>query len=199
LTNKKGDENKGSEISRRSFLKIGAAAAGGGLLSSAIGYKPHLFASPLPSGYVDREVDGCCQFCQVRCTIKIQVKDGKVVNVYGNPDNYWTKGAMCPKGKSMVELSYSPHRLIYPLLRDGAGWKRISYTQALDMVARKILKLKEDYPEDYAHRLALFMPLWESRESELVALMALRMAGFPDSCSSITPLPWKRYLAEHSE
>ena len=171
------------EIDRRDFLKIGATAVGAGILSSTLGTKAPLFAAPLPAEYVDREVNSCCQFCQVRCTTRVQVKDGRVVNVYGNPENFWTGGAMCPKGKSMVELTYSPHRLLYPLMREGDKWKRISYQQALDLVAERILKVKEDFPDNYAHRVAMLEPLWESRESELAAKTALRLAGFPDLCS----------------
>ncbi len=171
------------EIDRRDFLKVGAMAVGGGILSSAFGTEAHLFGAPLPPEYVDKEVDSCCQFCQVRCTTRVQVKDSRVVNVYGNPDNFWTGGAMCPKGKSMVELTYSPHRLLHPLIREGNKWKRISYQEALDLVAERILKVKEDFPDDYAHRVAMIEPLWESRESELAAKMALRLAGFPDLCS----------------
>jgi len=170
------------EIDRRDFLKVGAMAVGGGILSSTLGKAP-LFAAPLPADYVDREVDSCCQFCQVRCTTRVQVKDGRVINVYGNPDNFWTGGSMCPKGKSMVELTYSPHRLLHPLIREGDKWKRISYQHALDLVAERILKVKNDFPDDYAHRVAMLEPLWESRESELAAKMALRLAGFPDLCS----------------
>ena len=108
-------------------MKIGALAVGGGILSSAFGKEGLVFGAPLPAKYVDREVDSCCQFCQVRCTTKVQVKNDRVVNVYGNPDNFWTGGAMCPKGKSMVELTYSPYRILHPLLREGDNWKQISY------------------------------------------------------------------------
>ncbi len=174
---------KKPEISRRDFMKIGAAGIGGGILSSTLDPKKLVFGAPLPSKYVDKEVDSCCQFCQVRCTTKVQIKDDRVINVYGNPDNYWTGGAMCPKGKSMVELTYSPHRILHPQLREGDNWKQISYKQALDMVAERILKVKKDHPEDYAHRVALFEPLWESRESELAAKMAIHLAGFPDYSS----------------
>jgi len=170
-------------INRRDFLKIGAAAVGGGVLSSTLGTKAPLFAAALPAEHVDREVDSCCQFCQVRCTTKVQVKDNRVVNVYGNPENFWTGGAMCPKGKSSVELTYSPHRLLYPLMREGSKWKRISYQQALNLVAERILNMKENFPDDYAHRVAMLEPLWESRESEIAAKMALHLAGFPDLCS----------------
>ena len=171
-------------ISRRDFMKVSALAAGSGMLSATWGTQGLVFGEPLPAEYVDKEVDGCCQFCQVRCTTKVQVKDGRVVNVYGNPDNYWTGGAMCPKGKSMVELTYSPERLLHPLIRAADGWQRISYEEAVDTVAEKFLDIKRQYPEDYAHRVALFAPLWESRESELAALAAMHLAGFPDFCHS---------------
>ena len=133
--------------------------------------------------YMDAEIDSCCQFCQVRCTTKLQMKDGKVVNVYGNPDNFWTAGSMCPKGKSLVETHYRKDRLLYPLRKTARGWERISYEKAFRIVVNKIKGVKENHPEDFAHRVALFMPLWDSRESELAALMAMQMSGFPDACS----------------
>lgn len=173
---------KTPNLSRRDFLKAGAMAVGSGLIGGPEGQTlPAEAAGPNGPG-VDREVDSCCQFCQVRCTTKVEVRNGKVVNVFGNPENYWTGGAMCPKGKSLVELTYSPHRILHPLVRDGSGWKRIAYSDAIRMIADRILQVKRDNPEDFAHRVALLMPLWESRESELAALMALRLAGFPDVC-----------------
>jgi len=118
----------------------------------------------------------------VRCTTRVQVRNGKVVNVYGNRDNVWTEGGMCPKGQSLVELTYSPHRLLYPLRREGNEWKRITYKEALDLAAERILKVKADSAEDFAHQVVLFAPLWESRESELAATMAMHLSGLPDIC-----------------
>ncbi len=171
-----------SGMHRRDFLKAGALAAGGlgAPLAFCAGANPS--AETEEAKPFDSEINSCCQFCQVRCTTKVQVKNGRVVNVYGNPDNVWTQGGMCPKGQSMVELTYSPHRLLYPLKRERNGWRRISYQEAIDLVANRILKVKEDSPEDYAHQVVLFAPLWESRESELAATTALHLAGFPDIC-----------------
>lgn len=176
-------KGKGLEISRRGFLKAGISTIGGGILCDGERSLSVAEAAEAGGPAFDREVDSCCQFCQVRCTTKVQVLNEKVVNVFGNPENYWTGGAMCPKGKSAVELTYSPDRILYPLVRDGSGWKRISYPDAIEMIASRILEVKRKYPEDFAHRVALFMPLWESRESELAALMAMQIAGFPDACS----------------
>ncbi|HYQ60656.1 MAG TPA: molybdopterin-dependent oxidoreductase, partial [Desulfatiglandales bacterium] len=171
-----------SGMNRRDFLKAGALATGSLGVPLAFCTEAHPSAVAEEEKPFDSEVNSCCQFCQVRCTTRVQVNNGRVVNVYGNPDNVWTQGGMCPKGQSMVELTYSPHRLLYPLKREGIGWKRISYHEAIDLVAGRILKIKADSPEDYAHQVVLFAPLWESRESELAAAMALHLAGFPDIC-----------------
>jgi len=170
-------------MSRRDFMKMGSAVVGSGVLSTMIDSDRLVLGTPLPLTELDREVDSCCQFCQVRCTTKVQIKDDRVINVYGNPDNFWTGGSMCPKGISLVELTYSHDRLLYPLKRTETGWERISYSEAVNMTADRIAKVKGDYPEDFPHRVALFMPLWDCRESELAALMVLKMAGFPDALS----------------
>jgi anaerobic selenocysteine-containing dehydrogenase len=87
----------------------------------------------------------------------------------------------------MVELTYHPDRLLHSLLRKGHSLQRISYKQAVEIAAEKILKVKKDFPDDYHRRVALFAPLWESREGELAANMTFRMAGFPDFSHSGEP------------
>ena len=179
-------------ISRRNFLKASAATVGAVSIGSAGSGNNLLAAAPSPENAIAHERESVCPFCQTRCTLKVQIKDGRVVNVYGNSENYWTEGAMCPKGKSLVELTHSPHRILYPLLREGSSWKRISYEKAVDMVASRIMQIKETHPDDFAYRLALFMPLWDTFEAELMAKLSLTMAGFPnhhspgDGCISNT-------------
>ncbi|MBP1624285.1 MAG: molybdopterin dinucleotide-binding protein, partial [Acidobacteria bacterium] len=167
-------------LSRRALLKIGALTTASLGARTASGGTAGPDGGTRPDRPFDKEVRSCCQFCQVRCTTLVQAKNGRVVNVYGNPGNFWTEGGMCPKGQAAVELTYSPHRLLHPLQREGNEWKRISYPEAVDSVAERILKVKRESPEDYAHQVALFAPLWESHESDIAAIMAMKMAGFPD-------------------
>jgi anaerobic selenocysteine-containing dehydrogenase len=170
----------GGRFSRRTLLKIGALTTASLGAPAAMRGDAGLDEHSGSGNRIDAEVKSSCQFCQIRCTTLVQVRNGRVVNVYGNPENYWTEGGMCPKGQSLVELTYSPYRLLHPLKRDGSGWKRISYPEAVDLVAGKILKVKAEYPDDYAHRVLMFAPLWESHESELAATMTMKTAGFPD-------------------
>jgi formate dehydrogenase (coenzyme F420) alpha subunit len=175
----KGNTN-GKGFSRRDWLKIGALTTASLGVPAAMGKEAAASENAGLERQFDVEVRSCCQFCQVRCTTQVQVKNGRVINVYGNPDNYWTEGGMCPKGQSMVELTYSPHRILYPLKRDGNSFKRISYSEAVDLVAEKILKAKAESPDDFAHQVLMFAPLWESHESDIAASMAMKLAGFPD-------------------
>ena len=168
-----------SKIDRRSFLKGSAAAVAGTVAAAlpekgmALGRGPE--RSPLA---VDKVVDGNCQFCQVRCTLKVSVKGNEVVNITGNPDNFWTGGAMCPKGKTLVELCKSPDRIRYPMLRKGDKLERITYEQALDIVAEKVRASMKEHPGKHEYRGVLFAPLWDSRESELAALLTMKLLGF---------------------
>jgi formate dehydrogenase (coenzyme F420) alpha subunit len=177
------EDSQSKGLSRRAFLKMGALGAGAMALPS-LGDSVARAASSDPIRKIDREVHSACEFCQVRCTTLVQVQGDRVVNVYGNPDNYWTQGGMCPKGQSMVELTYSPHRLLYPLKREGSGWKRISYAEALNLTADKILKVKADFPDDYNHRVVMFASLWNTREAEIAAESTMKLAGFPDICGT---------------
>jgi formate dehydrogenase major subunit len=175
-----GSRRKPLSLSRRSFLKLGAAAAlagtgtGGAREARALGFVP-------AEGQASRMVKGYCPFCQVRCTYHARlVRDGeteRIAELVGDADNRWTGGAMCPKGMSIVELVGSPHRLTEPMLRTASGWKAIGYAEAVDMVAERILSLRELHGDAISSRLALTSPLWDCRENELAALMAMRVSG----------------------
>jgi len=63
-----------------------------------------------------------------------------------------TMERLCAKGLASAQLAYHPDRLIYPLKRVGpkvsGKWERISWDEALDAIAKRILEYKEkDGPE----------------------------------------------------
>ena len=185
-----------NNLSRRGFLKIGVAAAAKGAatgltsglatgLASLMPSQAKAMGSPpisIPGGPVT-EVKGFCPFCQARCTYFTQVQEGKAVGMIGDARNRWTGGAMCPKGMAMVEILSSPERLTEPLLKVNGKWRNISYSEAVDMVAGKVLAIQQEYGEKAYERMGLTMPLWDCRENELAALMTMRMAG----CVNIMP------------
>ncbi len=162
-----------AKLSRRTLLKAClAGAAGSHVLAGSSGAAGR--DKPLPDA---EEVKGYCPFCQARCTYTARIYKGKVLSITGDNGNRWTGGAMCPKGLSIAELISSPQRLTEPMRRVGEVWEKISYEEAVRLTADKLLALKKEHGDKISSRIALTSPLWDCRESELAALMTMRLAG----------------------
>ncbi len=90
-----------------------------------------------------------CGLCHPRCGMSLHIEDGKVVKITGDPDHPITRGALCERGRLMLDHIYHPQRLNYPLKRVGergeGRWQRVTWDQALDEVAGKLSNLKDEY------------------------------------------------------
>ncbi len=95
-----------------------------------------------------------CHLCCGRCSRKVTVEDGKIVEwdldrVSGLPTEW------CPmkKGSYVPEILSHPDRLKYPQKRVGrkgeGKWQRISWDEALDTIAAKFTEIKEKYGPEY--------------------------------------------------
>jgi anaerobic selenocysteine-containing dehydrogenase len=93
-----------------------------------------------------------CVLCLWGCGINAYVEDGRLVRVEGMVEHPLNQGVLCPKGRHLVDYVYSPDRLKYPLKKAKGGWQRISWDEALDEIARKLKKIKDEYG---AHALAI--------------------------------------------
>ena len=91
------------------------------------------------------------------CAIKTIVKDGKIVRTekpcYTGAEA--DEGYICQKGIMSCRQPYNPKRLTHPLKRVGergeGKWEKISWDQAMDEIAEKLLKIRDEYgPEALA-------------------------------------------------
>lgn len=60
-----------------------------------------------------------CGLCHPRCGTLLHYKHDRVVKVKGDPDHPVTRGAICERGRLMVDHLYHPDCLNYPLKRIG--------------------------------------------------------------------------------
>lgn len=83
--------------------------------------------------------------CSVRCPIQVQVENGQVRWVQGNPHVAGIEGSLCPKGAAGLSLLYDEQRLQTPLIREGergsGRWRTASWDEALDYVAERLNKV----------------------------------------------------------
>jgi anaerobic selenocysteine-containing dehydrogenase len=92
-----------------------------------------------------------CGMCYIGCGVLVQVKDGVVVNIEGNPDNPQNRGKMCARGKSGVMNLYNPNRVKAPLKRTNPkkglyvdpGWQEISWKEAIDTIVANLERIRE--------------------------------------------------------
>ncbi len=80
----------------------------------------------------------CPLNCWDTCSWLVTVEEGRLVDVRGDPDDPYTRGFVCPKARYQLERSLSADRPLHPLLKSGGSWKRVSWDEALDVLAVKI-------------------------------------------------------------
>ncbi len=87
-----------------------------------------------------------CPFdCFDQCALEIKVDSGRAVSVNANPLQPVTGRFICSKGKQLLERAYHPDRLLYPLWKCNGNFKKISWQEALDLLAQKLKETLEDY------------------------------------------------------
>ena len=91
----------------------------------------------------------CCFFCHQNCGVLAYVKDGKVIAIEGDPEHPVSRGGLCARGNIALQHLNHPARINVPLKRVGARgsgqWERVSWDQALDEIAARLVSLKEEY------------------------------------------------------
>lgn len=96
-----------------------------------------------------RKIKTACRACISNCSVIATVKNDRVVHLEGNPEDPMSKGHLCAKGLAAIQALYNPNRNKYPMLRVGERgenkWKRISWDEALDIIAKKLIEAKKEY------------------------------------------------------
>lgn len=153
---------------RRSFLKTaaagGAVAAAGGLTGLTFGSKDaeaHAYEPYPTDDQLTTVVTSCDHNCGSRHMLVAHKKGDVIVRLSTDDGRYQAGGASgfeteqvpqlraCLRGRSYRSRIYSPERLLYPMLRVGARgegkFKRVSWDEALDFIAKKMVELKAKY------------------------------------------------------
>ncbi|MFO0752328.1 MAG: molybdopterin-dependent oxidoreductase [Thermodesulfovibrionales bacterium] len=149
------DRALASSLSRRSFVKGGLAAGSWLALSGFSQLDPkdaRSAAAPIGDPSMKTFVSACPRNCYDTCSQLVQVKDGVIRKVDANPMNTFTGNSLCLKGYTYTNKVYDPNRIKYPMMQSPRGsgnWKRISWDQAMDVIAKKVLDLKDRYGSTY--------------------------------------------------
>src|SRR5919198_6642001 len=77
--------------------------------------------------------------------LKVSVRDGKIINIEGNPDSPINRGTLCPKGAASFQLAVNPLRSTKALYRKpgGTAWETIDLNAAMDLIADRVKKTRD--------------------------------------------------------
>jgi anaerobic selenocysteine-containing dehydrogenase len=127
----------------------------------------------------DSMVKSHCRMCHGGCGVLVYVKDGKVAKINGDPDCPINHGTLCSKGIASAQLAYHPDRLTYPVRRIGpkasGKWERISWDEALDTIAERILHYKDEFGAE-----SIVPGYGTGRENEAVIYRFANLLGTPN-------------------
>lgn len=157
------DKALGYKVNRRTFLGWSAVAAAGlAAAGSSTGLTRFRGATAEAAGEGTWIAAACWHNCGGRCLNKVLVQDGVVIRQKtddthpDSPDMPQQRG--CARGRSQRRQVLGPDRIKYPMKRKnwepGGGkkelrgkdeWVRISWDEALDIVASEIKRVKDQY------------------------------------------------------
>jgi formate dehydrogenase major subunit len=87
-----------------------------------------------------------CPYCAVGCSTNIYTKQGKVIDIEGNPESPINEGTLCPKGANIFQLHYNPHRVKHVLWRApfSTEWQVKPLQWAMDRIAQLVKKTRDE-------------------------------------------------------
>lgn len=99
----------------------------------------------------DSVVKSVCPYCAVGCGQRVFVKDGRVIQIEGDPDSPVSRGRLCPKGSASEQLINSANRATTMLYRrpGGTEWETIGVEQATDMIADRMVEARRHDWQDH--------------------------------------------------
>ena len=95
-----------------------------------------------------------CPYCAVGCSTLVYHRDGRIIDIEGNPDSPINAGTLCPKGSASFGLHVSPYRWTKVRYRRpySARWEDLSLEEALGMIARRVKKARDEHWKDEDER-----------------------------------------------
>ena len=146
-----------SALTRRSFLKTTAVAAGAAAVSATAGCTT---VSEQPQSDTQQEVEEktfintCRGNCGGPCELTGYVREGKLVKVTPTiyPEEARINQMGCMRSYANPQRLYSTNRVLYPMRQTGErgsdNWERITWDEAFELIAQKFGQAVQEFGDE---------------------------------------------------
>jgi anaerobic selenocysteine-containing dehydrogenase len=90
----------------------------------------------------------CNRDCPDTCFVDAIVENGRIVSTKGSEENPVTQGFLCPRGVGDTKRVYSKERVLFPYVKNGSKFERVSWAIAIELVRNNLNRVLEDYGND---------------------------------------------------
>ena len=125
-----------------------------------------------------------CPYCGVGCQLTLHVSKpaNRIVRVTGRevPPN---DGMLCVKGRYAFDYVASPERLTQPLLKRKGKQVPVSWDEALDLAARQLSQIRDEYGADSIAGIASSRDTNENAYAAMKFMRAVVGTNNIDNCA----------------
>ena len=111
--------------------------------TAAISDRDRLVTTP-----ADSITETVCGYCGVGCRVEVESAKGQVLRINGVENAAVNRGQLCVKGRYAHAYHHSSERLTQPLKRVGDRFQPISWQEANETIAGKLLEIRDRYGPD---------------------------------------------------
>lgn len=92
------------------------------------------------------KTDTICRFCSSCCPVVAETRGNRLLSAARKSAFPEDRQLICPKLRAAADIVHSPERLMNPLIKDDAGtFHNASWDKALDLIARRFQRCKEEH------------------------------------------------------
>ena len=89
-----------------------------------------------------------CHLCEAICGLEIKTRGDEIVSIKGDKNDPISQGYICPKATAIADIHNDPDRLRKPVKKVADGWQEISWQQAIELTAQKIVQTQSEHGDD---------------------------------------------------
>jgi formate dehydrogenase major subunit len=96
----------------------------------------------------DKIVRTTCTYCGVGCQLDVSVIDGEIRGIQAPETAEVNQGHTCLKGRFAFQFYDHPDRLREPMIKKNGKFEVVTWNEAYDFIATKLIKIKMKYGAD---------------------------------------------------
>ncbi len=86
-----------------------------------------------------------CHLCEAICGLEIKIDGADIVSIRGDDADPFSRGHICPKAVALKDIHEDANRLRRPMQRIGTDWNEISWEDAFELAATKLVEIQTQH------------------------------------------------------